>query len=190
MEAINPDMTIGEVIQKYPQAVSVMLSHGLHCVGCGSNPYESIRDGSMGHGMAEEEMHKLVEELNNVAAQTPVQPKVSNVVSDKPVVLSEKAASKAKELMLQEKKEGYGLRIHVVPGGCSGMNYELDFENKAQPNDVVYDQHGLKIYVAKDVVQYLNGMNLDYVETLSQQGFMFNNPNAVSTCGCGSSFSA
>ncbi len=189
MEAIHADMTIGEVIKRHPQTVEIMLSYGLHCVGCGANPYETIKDGTLGHGMPEEEMNKLLADLNKAVAAAPAK-KVSTDPSAEPVKLSPKAASKAKELMLQEKKEGYGLRIGVVTGGCSGMSYELDFENTKKPEDLVYDQHGLKVYIAKDVVEHIQGMELDYVENLNEQGFKFNNPNAVNTCGCGSSFSA
>ena len=181
---IDGDMLIGDVIKKYPHAVSIMLEHGLQCVGCHVNPYETIEQGAMAHGMDKEDVDKMIKQINDQAPK-------EEVAEDGIIVkLTEAAAKKAKELMKDEGKEGFGLRIQVIPGGCSGLNYELDFENESQEDDVTYEQHGLKIYITKDVIKFINGMTLDYINTLNTQGFKFNNPNAVNTCGCGTSFSA
>lgn len=104
------------------------------------------------------------------------------------VTLTEKAASKVKEFMAQEDKESFGLRVLVVPGGCAGYQYSLDFEEKAKENDFVQEQHGVKLFIDKESAGLLVGTEIDFVENLHQVGFKINNPNAQSTCGCGNSF--
>ncbi len=80
------------------------------------------------------------------------------------------------------------LRVNVVTGGCSGMSYKLDFSKETGPDDKVIESQGVKIVIDKKSYLYLVGMNLDYQGGLNGQGFVFNNPNATRTCGCGSSF--
>ena len=104
------------------------------------------------------------------------------------VTLTSKAALKVKEFMKQEKKENFGLRVLVVPGGCAGYQYSLEFEEKAKAEDVVQEQHGVKLFIDKESAGLLVGTEIDFVENLHQVGFKINNPNAQSTCGCGNSF--
>jgi iron-sulfur cluster assembly protein len=80
------------------------------------------------------------------------------------------------------------LRVKVVTGGCSGMSYKLDFDQTVSADDKVVEHNGVKLVVDKKSYLYLVGMNLDYQGGLNGQGFVFNNPNATRTCGCGSSF--
>ena len=83
------------------------------------------------------------------------------------------------------------LRVMVIGGGCSGMSYKLGFDNQpAGPNDKVFEQEGVKVIVDAKSFLYLAGTELDFSDGLNGKGFMFNNPNAKKTCGCGSSFSA
>jgi iron-sulfur cluster assembly accessory protein len=89
----------------------------------------------------------------------------------------------------KENMDGFGIRLMVVGGGCSGFSYDMDFEDAEKPGDVVSDREGLKIFVDSMSYQYLEGTTVDYVETFSFSGFHFNNPKAQKTCGCGSSFS-
>lgn len=107
-----------------------------------------------------------------------------------PVMLTPKAVQMVREARTQEKLEGHGLRISVVGGGCSGFQYGLDFENEEKAMDLTYDLEGIKIYIDPMSAQYLEGTTVDYVQTMQGAGFKFINPNAVRTCGCGSSFSA
>src|ERR1700760_1003968 len=106
-----------------------------------------------------------------------------------PVILTSKAIAKVKEIMSQQDPTPAGLRIGVVGGGCSGFSYSMSFENAPGMMDKVYTFEGLKVYVDATSAMYLNGCNVDYVETLEAAGFKFENPNVKSTCGCGSSFS-
>jgi iron-sulfur cluster assembly protein len=80
------------------------------------------------------------------------------------------------------------LRVKVVKGGCSGMSYKLDFDKEQKADDKIVENNGVKLVIDKSSYLYLVGMNLDYEGGLNGQGFVFNNPNATRTCGCGSSF--
>ncbi len=102
--------------------------------------------------------------------------------------LTEVAASKVKEIMSQQNPAPSALRVAVVGGGCSGFSYHMAFDNQENPSDNVYEYEGVKVYVDQMSEMYLDGVQIDYIETLEGAGFKFNNPNVKSTCGCGSSF--
>jgi iron-sulfur cluster assembly protein len=106
-----------------------------------------------------------------------------------PVTLTAKAVQMVK-LTRQEEglPEQHGLRVAVVGGGCSGFQYALDFTDEARANDHVYDVGGLTVYVDAISARYLEGTQIDYVMGTAGAGFKFNNPKAVGSCGCGSSF--
>jgi iron-sulfur cluster assembly accessory protein len=103
--------------------------------------------------------------------------------------LTPTAVSKVKEILSQQTPSPAGLRVAVVGGGCSGFSYHMAFENQVNQNsDNVYEFDGLKVLVDQMSEMYLEGVSIDYIETLEGSGFKFNNPNVKSTCGCGSSF--
>ncbi len=104
--------------------------------------------------------------------------------------LTEKAVTKVQEILSSQEPKPAGLRIAVVGGGCSGFSYSMAFENTPSMLDKTYAFDGLKVFVDQASLSYLDGAEVDYVETLEGSGFKFNNPNEKSTCGCGSSFSA
>lgn len=105
------------------------------------------------------------------------------------ISLTPTAVSKVKEILSQQTPEPTGLRVAVVGGGCSGFSYHMAFENQVnQDSDNVYEFEGLKVLVDQMSEMYLEGVSIDYIETLEGSGFKFNNPNVKSTCGCGSSF--
>ena len=87
-------------------------------------------------------------------------------------------------------KETAGLRVSVMPGGCSGFRYGLNVEERAMDDDIVVEQDGLRLFVDAFSAQYLQGTEVDYVSTMQQSGFTFSNPNSTGGCGCGESFSA
>ena len=88
----------------------------------------------------------------------------------------------------KEGLEDGALRLGVVGGGCSGFSYTMNFDNTAKADDTVFEIDGLKLFIDATSLPYLNGMTIDYVTGLHGAGFKFLNPNAVRTCGCGSSF--
>jgi iron-sulfur cluster assembly protein len=99
------------------------------------------------------------------------------------------AVTKVKEILTQQTPVPAGLRVAVVGGGCSGFSYHMAFESAAnEANDNVYEFEGLKVMVDQMSEMYLDGVQIDYIESIEGSGFKFNNPNVKSTCGCGSSF--
>ena len=106
-----------------------------------------------------------------------------------PVLLTPKAIEMVKDAMQREGLGGYGIRVGVMGGGCAGFQYSMDFEQAAKDGDVTFEQDGVKLYVDPMSSMYLQGVTVDYVVGLQGAGFKFSNPNARTTCGCGSSFS-
>ena len=105
------------------------------------------------------------------------------------IALTERAVSKVKEIIEAQAPRPAGLRIAVVGGGCSGFSYSMNFENKQGMLDKAYDWEGFKVFVDQASLLYLDGIEVDFVNSLEGSGFKFNNPQVKSTCGCGSSFS-
>jgi iron-sulfur cluster insertion protein len=106
------------------------------------------------------------------------------------ITITVKAAEKVNEIAKEEDLGGQGLRLRVVGGGCAGFSYDLYFEDKPTEMDEEFESRGVKLFVDPLSYQYLDGTEIDYVESLQGAGFKFQNPNVKSTCGCGSSFSA
>ena len=108
---------------------------------------------------------------------------------DMPINLTPSAVAAVREAIEKEGEAGDGLRVSVVGGGCSGYQYNLDFDNEARMGDLALDFDGVTVFVDPVSAGYLRGTVIDYVSGLNGTGFKFNNPNAKRTCGCGSSFS-
>jgi iron-sulfur cluster assembly protein len=103
------------------------------------------------------------------------------------ITITEKAAEKVKAAMEKQGKKDAALRLYVSGGGCSGFQYGLAFDEK-NGGDHVIESRGVTVVVDGDSAQYLDGSEVDYVESVMGEGFMVNNPNATETCGCGHSF--
>jgi iron-sulfur cluster assembly protein len=111
------------------------------------------------------------------------------MIEAQPVVsLTDAAATKLTELTKEEPNPNIGLRVYVYSGGCSGYRYGMMLEDAPTEADRVLQANGVRVYVDENSIQYLQGSQIDYVDTLMGAGFTVNNPNAVSACGCGSSF--
>jgi iron-sulfur cluster assembly accessory protein len=102
--------------------------------------------------------------------------------------VSAEAAAKVKSLLEQEGREDLQLRIAVQPGGCSGLRYQLFFDERNLDGDVVSDFDGVSVVVDRMSVPYLHGATIDFVDTIEKQGFTIDNPNATGSCACGDSF--
>ena len=103
--------------------------------------------------------------------------------------VTEAAASKIKDLLAEENKAESGLRVFVQGGGCSGFQYGLMIEESGGVGDQTFDSNGIRLYVDPVSLSYLKGAEVDFVDTITGGGFTIKNPTAVSTCGCGQSFS-
>ena len=101
--------------------------------------------------------------------------------------LTEKTANKVKSLLEKENKQGYGLRVGILQGGCSGYMYDINLEKSEKENDIVIEEKGIKIFMNPESVAFMRGSTVDYIETLQNSGFKINNPNVKTSCGCGHS---
>lgn len=108
------------------------------------------------------------------------------------LTVTENAAEEIKKFLAGEEDlpETSGLRVRVVPGGCSGFQYSLNIEEESKSGDFIVEKHGIKLFVDMFSAQYLNGITVDYTSNMMGSGFTFENPNATGGCGCGTSFSA
>ena len=104
------------------------------------------------------------------------------------IQLSDAAAAKVKSLLDQEGRDDLRLRVAVQPGGCSGLRYQLFFDERSLDGDAVADFGGVEVVVDRMSVPYLGGAVIDFVDTIEKQGFTIDNPNATGSCACGDSF--
>jgi len=110
-------------------------------------------------------------------------------ITQEPVVgITAEAAAKVKDLLAQEEPEGTHLRLFVTRGGCSGYTYGMTLDNELREGDQLVDQHGVRLLVDGLTARLLRGAQVDYTKSVMGEGFTLRNPNAVSTCGCGHSF--
>ena len=179
MEKITKEMTIGDVVQKYPALAAVLTDEGVHCVGCGAAYHETLEQGLTGHGKTEEQIKNIIVKMND---------SIPTEISNDNLTITEDAALKAKELLI--KKDNFNaLRVKVISGGCAGNQYSFSFENEPKDDDQVIEVGGVNFFIDFNSMTLLKGSKIDYLNTLNDSGFKISNPNASNTCGCGSSFS-
>ncbi len=175
-------MTIAEIFSKYPNKsqrfAQVMTNTGLHCSSCSAATWETLEAGVYGHGMSEEQLEKLVDELNTILTEE------TDLTT---ITFTPRAAKKFREFTAEEGKAGWALRFGDSAGGCSGFQYELDFSEKAESDDAVFESEGIEIHIKKGMLGRLIGSVIDYVDGLQGAGFKISNPNVKSGCACGSS---
>lgn len=181
-QTISRDMTIEAILTQFPhkaQRIShEITSAGLHCVGCHAATWETLEAGMLGHGMSEDSVERLVKKLNVILAEE----SDPNTISITP-----RAAKKFLEILKEEGKEGWGMRFDERMAGCSGFEYVLDYSEKANEDDEIFESHGIQLHVTKKTVARKLGTEIDYVDGLQGSGFKISNPNQKSSCGCGSS---
>ena len=130
----------------------------------------------------------LVETMPSVA-ETTVEQAFTDLHNE--ITLTDKAMAEVRKIMEQNKiPDTYGLRVGVKGGGCSGLSYSLGFDSEARAGDKILEKEGVRIFIDSKSLFYLSGTQLDFTDGLNGRGFVFNNPNASKTCGCGSSFGA
>ncbi len=181
MQKITGEMTIGEVVKEHPEVVPALLSYGVHCIGCHVSAWESLEDGFRGHGFDEEKINEILAKLNEVVEQEN-SGKKDFMASGKLITVTSIAAEKLKEVLKSNDKADHGLRVEVIPGGCSGSQFGLNIDKEANANDKVVEENGLKFFINKNDVEAIKGARLDFDESI---GFKIDNPNSASA-GCGS----
>ena len=123
------------------------------------------------------------------ATQTPSASTPVEGTSTQMLTLTAKAIAQVKDVMKSQNFEGYFLTVRVVPAGCSGLGYDLNMVKESKPGDEIWEQDGVKIATDPMSKKYLGGTEVDFQKTETGAGFKFQNPNAKSSCGCGTSFS-
>lgn len=175
-------MTIEEILSSYPeksQKIAAALTNaGLHCVGCNAATWETLEAGVYGHGKSEEELKRLLSELEAIIAEK---------IDTTTIAFTERAAKKFSAILKQENKEGWALRFGDKPGGCGGYEYVLDYSEKPAEDDEVLISYGVAIHVKKAQLKRLLGSLIDFEDGLNGSGFKISNPNVKSSCSCGSS---
>ena len=180
-QLITKEMTIGEVVAKYPAVIEPLQAAGVHCVGCHVSYSESLEQGFKGHGMSDEDVDAVIVKLNEAVVEYKLE-------EGKEFIITNKAAEQLKQVLKENNKEGSGLRVEIIPGGCSGFQYGLELDNNTSDLDNIIEEKGVKIIITKENMNFLKGAKLDFVDSLQGAGFKISNPNAHESCGCGQSF--
>ena len=192
---ITKETIIADILEMHPDKAmllsEIMMEFGIHCVGCGANAFETLEQGVLGHGYSEKDLNRLLTDLNKAVNTKTKSKKQKNNLSEFSLTLTPKAISKLKQIMADEKKHDGYLRATVLAGGCSGYTYDLELVDKdnIRKSDIKIDQDGIKVIVDQESTEFLNGISIDFIDSLKESGFKFNNPNATQSCGCGKSFS-
>ena len=195
-QIVSRDTIIATILDINPSKsaliTKMLLDFGIHCIGCGASTVETLGMGVLGHGYTEKQLDKLILDLNKLITSEDLDSgsdlKVVNT-QDFKLTLTSMAISKVKEAMSsQGKKETATLRVSVLDGGCSGFLYDLQFLDEPVKGDINFKQDGVNIAVDKGSIDQLNQIEIDFVDTLNESGFKFNNPNQSAGCGCGKSF--
>lgn len=126
--------------------------------------------------------------MDTTTTPAPAETQAFQATPHVPVKLTETAITQVKEVIKAQGFQGYVFSIRVVPAGCSGLGYDLNLVKEAKPNDHVWEQDGVKLTTDALSSKYLLGTVIDYVTSVTGSGFKFENPNAKSSCGCGTSF--
>ncbi len=179
---IHRELTISEIFSLFPgksqRLAQEVTNAGLHCVGCSASTWETIEAGMKGHGMDDASIDGLVDRLNAI---------ISEKEDLTTITLTESAATKYRQILEAEGKQGWGIGFMEKAGGCNGYEYLLDYCEKGEPGDALYESHGISIHVKKSMEPRLLGCTIDYIDGLQGAGFKIVNPNAKSSCGCGNS---
>ena len=175
-------MIIGDVVSMFPEATDIMLSYGLHCVGCHVNMYETMEQGMLGHGFTEEQLNDCLEELNDCwdevygEGNKKEAPKGAEKMKAK---VTTKALKKIFEVGAAEKKEGWPLRIKAKKVG-EKTRFAMDFEEQVKENDKeinhFIEDKKVTILLDKRDFDLLNGITIDYVKTETGEGFKIDSP--------------
>jgi iron-sulfur cluster assembly accessory protein len=171
-------MTIEEMFRRFPdksQQLAEELTHaGLHCVGCSASSWETLEAGMAGHGLNDAEIIALMQRLNHV---------IEDSHDDSTISLTEKAAQKYLEILAQENKSGWGLRLGINSTGCCGGDYFLDYSQNARSDDVIFESYGVEIHVQQKSAPELLGTTIDYVEGKHGVGFKIMSRSCHGCCG-------
>jgi iron-sulfur cluster assembly accessory protein len=156
---VTKNTTLGDLVDRHPEAIPVLFSHGLHCIGCHFAATETIGQGCKAHGMDTKDVRALLKDVNAAIKEAAHRPAIT---------LTPAAATALKDVMKATKKKG-GLRVMAVEGGRAGTTYDMSIEASPNKDDEVLEHSGIKIFVDKESLRRLRGCSIDYLE--HKQGF-------------------
>lgn len=179
---IHRQMTIEDILTKFPHKAQLlaheMTNTGLHCVGCQAATWETLEAGMYGHGMSDAMIDRLVEKLNAILEEE------TDLTT---ITLTSRAAKKYLQILDEEGKRGWGIRLTEKMAGCSGFEYVLDYSEEALEDDTTFVSEGIEIHINNKILSRMLGSEVDYIDSLQNSGFKISNPNVRSSCGCGTS---
>lgn len=176
---INSDMTIGTVVKEHPETAEVLLSYGLQCVGCAVNPYETIEQGAMGHGMQKETIESLVDELNLVVTKKP-----DYELNPAGITLSPNALDALEAIAETEGQKGFGLKVEATKHG-KNLDYFLDLVEKPEGEEKTLEWQGWNIFVTDKSLSLMKPSVIDFVTLPSGEGFKIISLREEESCPCG-----
>ncbi len=178
-QPITPDMTIGKIVEQYPQTAEVLLGYGLQCVGCAVNPYETLEQGALGHGMSQDSLESLLQEANMVVTkQAPFE------MNPEGITLAPNAVDTLEAMMEADGKQGQGLKIDAKKEG-EGIDYFLDIVENAEENELTFEWDGINIFINQDSLDLMKPSVIDFVSMPGGEGFkVIALKEEVKTCKC------
>lgn len=162
---VKLDMTIGDVVEKFPETAEVMLGYGLHCVGCAVNPYETVEQGAMGHGMSKETIDSMLADINLAVTKVPDYP-----VNPEGITVSPRAIETLEVIGESENKKGFGLTIKATEVN-GALDYELDLAEKPAEGQKTMKWDGLKLFIDDKSLALMKPSLIDYVKMEGGEGF-------------------
>ncbi|MFH1591338.1 MAG: iron-sulfur cluster assembly accessory protein [archaeon] len=184
-KGITKDMTIGDILNAHPEAAKILAARGIHCVGCQFSPMETLEQGLQVHGLDDVAIDTAVDDINKAIEEGEINEDVE-IPKDAKIDMTDAAAKKLKELIKEKGKKAF--RLGIMSGGCAGFSYVMDLADEKNEGEVVIETNGVSLFVDGSSLALLNGAKIDFIDSLQGAGFRIDNPNAKSTCGCGSSF--
>ena len=179
-QPVTLDMTIGDVVEKHSEVAEVMLGYGLQCVGCAVNPYETIEQGALGHGMSEETIQNMLDDINMVVTKRP-----NYELNPDGITLSPRAIETLELIAESDGKEGAGLQIKakMVEGG---LDYFLDLIEQSDEDEKTLEWKGIKIFVSDESLTLMNPSVIDYLKAAEGEGFkIYSLKESCGPEGCG-----
>lgn len=181
---IHKNMVVGEVVSMFPEAADIISSYGLHCVGCHANAFETLEQGLLGHGYPEEQLHKLVGELNEYIEELNAEAPKKLPAKSKQMKVSVTpfALKKIQEIAKKQERKNIFLRVEVRRAGDT-YKYTLNFidESEKQDSEKIFNFAKGKVHIVADQWDHekLHGLKIDYVVEEDREGFKMKNPNVA-----------
>lgn len=177
---IHGDWLIADLVTQHPEVVETLMAYGIHCIGCSVSTDEKLEDGVKGHGMSDDEFHGMLRDLNEVVKEKELR------ALSVPFTISKQASEKLLQLLLKQRKEGWGVRLKAEKEGnsCCSIKYGMNFEEKEKEGDSKFELLGLSFFLDPESLKLYKGVNVSFVETPQGAGFHIFNPTEHSDCSC------